>query len=702
MLYTDLIKPLGGEDFDERIEYPLAIYWSLKLATHTEFKIQTCQRELAACVATLSGTKVVEKEEGETRELRIAARAALLDFTKREKATHLPSQVIELNLYKLETLLSLTQVEKKVLLIGAIAQNSTLLQTTLSDLDVASTSRAAALLATLIDAKPNEVEHALGVDSALNRMFLLENAPDGIDKKSKLIDFVELAKAINLQLDKDGADFKALFSDSCDVVDCSNESLASHTHLQPVLGDISAVLERALGDEVRGVNVLIYGPPGSGKTSLARAVSDSLSANLFSVSCRDTNGNPATPKGRKAAFVRGLRLLTHSDRAMLLFDEIEDVFPDRFWRRYSDSAELDKAWWVELLESNSVPTIWISNEIDQIDPALIRRFSAVLEVDIPANKVLSNIVSKHVEGLSVSEAWIENVSRHKHLAPGHIASAAASVKRLQLPRSQHEAFLTRLLENSQRALQTPMSGRGLLSVVPYNPKFINCYRDVEEIAAGIDKCRSARILMYGEPGTGKTAWARSLADSLGVELHVKKGSDILGMYVGQTEKAIAKAFSKAKDKGALLLFDEVDSFLHNRDGVSQQWQVKQVNEFLTQLEEFDGLVACTTNRMDFLDQASLRRFDFKLRFDYMRVDQIRGMIDAILVKFEMEHLVFDRASEIRLHELRKVTAGDFQIALRRLSFREDQWTIPDLLDELQSEVDAKQSDGFSNPIGFQR
>ena len=94
------------------------------------------------------------------------------------------------------------------------------------------------------------------------------------------------------------------------------------------------------------------------------------------------------------------------------------------------------------------------------------------------------------------------------------------------------------------------------------------------------------------------------------------------MYVGQTEQNIANAFKEAVDNKAMLIFDEADSFLQNRNNAVRNWEVTQVNEMLTQMEKHPYPFICTTNLMDSLDKASLRRFTFKVKYDYMTSEQV--------------------------------------------------------------------------------
>lgn len=89
------------------------------------------------------------------------------------------------------------------------------------------------------------------------------------------------------------------------------------------------------------------------------------------------------------------------------------------------------------------------------------------------------------------------------------------------------------------------------------------------------------LCLSGPPGTGKSAFARYLAKELGLELLQKRASDLLGAFVGESEKRIAEAFEEATEADALLIFDEADSFLYNRTQAVRSWEVTQVNEMLT-------------------------------------------------------------------------------------------------------------------------
>ena len=94
----------------------------------------------------------------------------------------------------------------------------------------------------------------------------------------------------------------------------------------------------------------------------------------------------------------------------------------------------------------------------------------------------------------------------------------------------------------------------------YDVSLINASVNLKELAKGIKERKNARLCLYGPAGTGKSEYAKFIAKSLNSKLIIKKASDLIDCYVGNTEKNIANAFKEAKDKNAVLVFDEIDSF----------------------------------------------------------------------------------------------------------------------------------------------
>jgi SpoVK/Ycf46/Vps4 family AAA+-type ATPase len=175
---------------------------------------------------------------------------------------------------------------------------------------------------------------------------------------------------------------------------------------------------------------------------------------------------------------------------------------------------------------------------------------------------------------------------------------------------------------------------------------------------------------------------------MGLEVLQKRGSDIFGPFVGQTEANIAAAFGEARSTGAFLLFDEADSLLFDRSSAVRGWELSQVNEMLTWMEQHPLPFACTTNLAERLDKASLRRFLVRLNFDFLRPNQA-----ALLFRRN-----FGLAPPPALARLDRLTPADFSRIARRCAALDLTFETQTLVDMLAAEVEGR--DGSARTIGF--
>ena len=168
---------------------------------------------------------------------------------------------------------------------------------------------------------------------------------------------------------------------------------------------------------------------------------------------------------------------------------------------------------------------------------------------------------------------------------------------------------------------------------------------------------------------------------------IKKGSDLLGMYVGESEKNIANAFKEAKNKKAVLIFDEVDSLLQDRNNAYRNWEISQVNEMLMQMEEFNGIFIATTNLIDSLDKASLRRFDIKIEFKPLNSNQLKEMFIFTCQKLNIK---IDNSILDKVKNLKNITLGDFGMIIRQHKFTKV-ISSESLYNKLKKETNLKQN-----------
>jgi SpoVK/Ycf46/Vps4 family AAA+-type ATPase len=194
---------------------------------------------------------------------------------------------------------------------------------------------------------------------------------------------------------------------------------------------------------------------------------------------------------------------------------------------------------------------------------------------------------------------------------------------------------------------------------------------------------SLNILLYGPPGTGKTEFVRHIARTLGRNLVVRRASDLLGMFVGQTEANIAAAFEEAERTKSILFFDEADSFLRDRSGAMQGHEVSKVNEILTRMENFKGLFIAATNFEGSLDTASRRRFALKLGFGYLKPEGVNHIWNVFFPKVECPASVM---------QMPMLTPGDFNAVNGRLRYLPESARTADRIEaELRKELSAKDS-----------
>ncbi|MBW2524996.1 MAG: ATP-binding protein [Deltaproteobacteria bacterium] len=398
-------------------------------------------------------------------------------------------------------------------------------------------------------------------------------------------------------------------------------------------------------------------------------------------------------------------MLARSERALLLFDEIEDVFP-RSWGPMFEAragARADKAWINRTLERNRVPAVWVANQIDQIDRAFIRRFDLVVEFPQLPPAARRKVLERHTRRLGVSKKCLDRLEGDTRLRAGHIQRAARATRMVTRgSRDGAEQAFLRILEGNVTAEGIREKRKPVAKTpIPYDVSLVNASLDLEGLTAGLDKRPSASLCFYGPSGTGKTAGANHIASALEKPLLCHSASDLLSKWVGGTEENLARMFREAAAQGAVLLLDEADSFLQDRGGARNSWEITQVNELLVQMEAFDGVFICATNLMDVLDRAVFRRFAAKVRFDPPTADQRWQLLLSALAQAEIRAPKGAAAKRIRsaIDRLEGVTHGDFATVVRRARLMDTLRTPQAVIDALGEELRTR-GIGHMPRIGF--
>ena len=679
---------------------PIVQLWLLRLLVplggHREFANRNfCPNDMLAEVVGLGDLIADESDDFEPSVVRKRLRTLHAEGELKLRNAAVPP-CLGNNIASLASLVGLSSVDCQILAFAVLIHAERLLEETGDFVGQLSTLKTINVLSVLLALPEPEIRAAL--------------SPQGILTKSGLLS-VDRGGTYNLKgklnlLSNDFADH--IYSSDADPVcllrDTVKPSAAplleidDYKHVEEFLVVLRPFLKLAVTGGRRGVNVFLHGDPGTGKSELARVLAKELGCELFEVASEDADGDPVAGDRRLRAF-RAAQSFLAQRRALILFDEVEDVFNDgnSFLGRKS-TAQTRKAWINRTLEENFVPTLWLSNSIDGLDPAFIRRFDMVFELPVPPKKQRELIIAEACSDM-LDAASVARIAESEALAPAVVTKAASVVRSIrgELGDAGSAKAIELLIESTLKAQGHKPIARSDPNRLPeiYDPIFIHADADLTEVAAGLVQSKSGRLCLYGPPGTGKTAFGRWLAEQLGAPLLVKRASDLMSMWVGGNEKNIARAFKQAEQEGALLLIDEVDSFLQDRRGSQRSWEVTMVNEMLTQMESFPGVFIASTNLMEGLDQAALRRFDLKVKFDFLRQDQAGELLRRHCI--EMSIPTPKAEEEARLRRLTKLTPGDFAAVVRQHRFRSIK-SADALISALEAECALKE--GAQAGIGF--
>ena len=630
------------------------------------------------------------------------------------------STLVEKNIDSLSNLLQLNKAERALLLYGTLARYQRDLRSILVEFKVNNAPEAYAAIGELAGVAATEVGEALRAGGRLERIGLVENliSEHSITDLADLMKVSEKLPPVLMREYRDRAELMAVFTRP-----------AAKSALQ--VGDFGFVgddvlvlvnlLRKAQQTHAAGVNVLLYGPPGTGKTELARVVAREAGLELFEVESADRDGNSLSGRDRYRSMQIAQVFLKGSQEAALLFDEVEDVFPpisvdaaglmaraeqQAFSGAVGHSVN-GKAWVNQILETNPVPTIWVTNSIEQIDPAFRRRFAYHLELKSPPPGAREQLIRKALEGVAVTDAFVAKLTERKGLTPAHIRTAVRFADLAHVGEAAggeaFEALIERQLKNSDAALGRKPDGagaKGRRSVTTYDLGMLNVESrfEIPRIVLALKARGHGALCFYGAPGTGKTALGEYIAQELGKPLIVKQASDLVCKFVGETEQNMAAMFREATEESAVLLLDEADSFLLDRRGAQRSYEVTEVNEMLQQMERHHGVFICTTNLLDRIDQAALRRFTFKIRFKPLTGEQRERMFVTEALNGNTDLLTPD--ARRRLSKLEQLCPGDFAAVKRQTDILAAEFSAEEFLDQLEAEHRIKPEVREQRGIGF--
>ncbi|MBS3923483.1 MAG: CDC48 family AAA ATPase [Nitrosarchaeum sp.] len=434
--------------------------------------------------------------------------------------------------------------------------------------------------------------------------------------------------------------------------------------------------------------VLLYGPPGCGKTLIAKVLASESEANMFSI-----NGPEIMNKyyGETEAKLRDIFKEAKDNSPSIIFiDEIDAIAPKRE-EAYGDVEKRVVAQLLALMDGlndrGNVIVLGATNRPESIDPALRRpgRFDREFEISVPNDDGRLEILIIHTRGMPVAaDVDLKDLAAELHGYTGAdikslCREAALKAIRRYLPEIdlETEKISSEVLESMQIKLSDFYDA--MHDVIPtamrefYVERPKVWWHDVgglEEIKKsltdnlivamkeptkftkmGIKPPKGA--LIYGPPGCGKTLIARALATETGANMILVKGPEILSKWIGESEKAVREIFRKAKTSSpCVVIFDELDSLARIKSGEGGVGETV-LSQLLTEIEEGTSsrvAVIGITNRPDVLDNSLLRtgRLDIVL---YVPPPDDKGRLEIIKILTKKMPL----ASDVKLEEIAVAT-----------------------------------------------
>ncbi|RZN57843.1 MAG: AAA family ATPase [Candidatus Methanomethylicota archaeon] len=398
--------------------------------------------------------------------------------------------------------------------------------------------------------------------------------------------------------------------------------------------------------------ILLYGPPGCGKTLLAKAVATESGANFFSI-----NGPEIMSKFYGESESRLREIFEEAEKAapsVIFIDEIDSIAP----KREEVTGEVERRVVAQLLtlmdglkSRGQVVVIAATNRPEAVDPALRRpgRFDREIAIPMPDKKARKEILQVHLRNMPLADDV--NIDELAELTHGYSGADIAALAReaairalrrflpkIDLEKKTIPANILKDLKVSRNdffeAMKdiTPSTLREVYVEVPeIHWNDIGGLEDVKkqlremvelpmknpELFEKMGITPPKGILLYGPPGCGKTLLAKAVATESGANFISVRGPEILSKWVGESEKAIREIFKKARQAApCVIFFDEIDSIAPVRGGRFDSGVTERIVNQL--LAEMDGLiplrgvvVIAATNRPDIVDPALLRpgRFD---------------------------------------------------------------------------------------------
>ena len=461
-------------------------------------------------------------------------------------------------------------------------------------------------------------------------------------------------------------------------------------------------------------NILLYGAPGAGKTEYAKALIKQAGLKMTTYK-NELEVSDKDDADAKALSRLNCYLSLKKEDSVLVVDEAENVLQTREFSFFGMSLSSSQKGIVnKMLETSENKCIFIVNYTTEMDESTLRRFTYSIKFQAMPKETLRSIAAEKLKPVNMPAVLKNDIldlcGKYK-ITGASVDNVVKAISSLDYQKGKEDKVrkdIKSVLEANSSLLYGKTKMRDAVKK-SYDLSVLNTSVSAAEIIEMLktaelykkenqneENSEGVRMLFYGLSGTGKTELARYISTVLGKPLLLKRCSDLLGPYVGQTERLIAEAFEEAESTDSILLFDEADSFFADRAGAKQSWERTQVNEFLTQMEEFSGICICTTNLRKIMDPAMQRRFHIITEFKALNEDGITTLLKSFFGKYK-----FNDGQIQELAKFNTVTPGDFGSLKNKMRFiPQEKLNSEYVVNELLKLQDEKRMNGGGAKIGF--
>ena len=459
------------------------------------------------------------------------------------------------------------------------------------------------------------------------------------------------------------------------------------------------------------VSILFYGKPGAGKTELAKTLGKLSGKKVYIFKNEAETDENVKVLGR-------LTCLLSMERpdSIIIVDEADTLLKGIDFSFFGPSPAKQKGTINKMLENNKDKVIYIVNHKAQIDESTMRRFTFSVKFESMPKSTLKAIAMSKIDPLGICEKTRDKLLAlfdAYHLTGSSVENVVKTIQSMKINDDEDLLKKAKIVMQENSLLLNGKKQMRQKAKAEYDPTVLNAMMDAQKIVGMVKNAakfaeqnkegeNGVRMLFYGLSGTGKTELARYISEQLGKEIILRRPSDILSKYVGEDEQNIRDAFEEAERTGAVLLFDEADTFFYDRRQAQRTWERSLVNEFLTQMEEFSGILICTTNLRKVMDPAMQRRFHILVEFKPMKFDGIKKMADRYFPSFHLSNKQIEE-----LEDMESATPGDFGVLASRIRFLDPADVNSGyILEELKKMQDEKkqqweeEESGAKRKIGF--